>query len=126
MAEPHYKITAARAAPDGKGGFSEIIWNAICVDSTGFEHRHGKGYRLGRIDPELPDAHHSPVAAALLAEARDEAGVMAAVHADAARVLAELEARATGAVPVPMHFVVPAPVPYDPDADPLHTLDNDP
>lgn len=95
MPEPRYEITAVSAAPDGKGGFSAVIWNAVCVDSTGFEHRHGKGYRL-----EL-DTPWSPEAAALLAAARDEAGVMAAVHADAARLLAEFEARVTSGAPSP-------------------------
>lgn len=87
MPDPSYTITAVSAAPDGAGGFSEIIWNATCVDSAGTEHRHGKGYRLNR------DSTWSPEAVALLAAARDEAGVMAAVHADAARLLAEFEAR---------------------------------
>lgn len=103
MPDPYYKITAVAAAPDGKGGFSAVVWNALCVDSTGLEHRHGKGYRLERDTP------WSPKAAALLAAARDEAGVMAAVHADAARALAEFEARVTSGAPEPVHFVSQAP-----------------
>lgn len=114
MAEPRYEITAVAAAPDGAGGFSEIVWNALCVDSRGVEHRHGKGYSLKR------DTTWSPAAAALLATARDEAGVMAAVHADAARLLAEFEARVTGAAPVPMHFVfTDPPAPISDDVDPV-------
>lgn len=115
MAEPRYEITAVAATPDGAGGFSEIVWNALCVDSRGVEHRHGKGYRL-----DADSAAWSPDAVALLAAARDEAGVMAAVHADAARLLAEFEARVTSAVPVPMHFVFPAPTaPVGDDVEPV-------
>lgn len=101
MAEPRYEITAVAARPSSTDdGFGEIVWNALCVDSRGVEYRHGKGYSLKRIDPNATEPHHSPEAAALLAAARDEAGVMAAVHADAARLLAEFEARVTGAAPV--------------------------
>lgn len=115
MAEPRYEITAVAATPDGAGGFSEIVWNALCVDSTGTEHRHGKGYRL-----DADSAAWSPAAAALLAASRDEAGVMAAVHADAARLLAEFEARVTGAGAAPMHFVFQAPpAPIGDDMEPV-------
>lgn len=119
MADPRYDLTAVRAVPAPGGGFSAVIWNAVIVDSTGFEYRHGRGYKLERDTP------WSPEASALLAAARDEAGVMAAVHADAARALAEFEARVTGgaveAAPVVL-FAAPVPVTPSDDAEP----DSDP
>lgn len=121
MAEPTYVLTAARAAPAPDGGFLAVIWNAVISDSLGREFRHGKGYRLDRAVAEDPSiGAHSPAAAALLAAARTEADVMKAVHADAARAMAEIEARVTGGAVEPAHVVLFAPLslaPVEPSDD---------
>jgi hypothetical protein len=125
MAEPRYDLTSVRATPLPGGGFVDVIWNAVIVDSTGAEFRHGRGYSmlLGAGEDETARAAMS----AKLAAARTDADVMTLVHADAARVLAEIEARVTGgaveAAPVVL-FAAPAPAPVEPsdDADP----DSDP
>lgn len=116
MTEPRYDLTAVRAVPLTGGGYAHVIWNAVIVDSTGREFRHGKGYRLDAAVAEDPSiGAHSLAAAALLAAARTEVDVMVAVHADARRALAEIEARvgsAAEAAPVVL-FAAPA------DSDPF-------
>ena len=130
MGEPRYDLTAVRAVPLAGGGFAAVVWNAVIVDSTGAEFRHGKGYRLDRAVAEDPSiGAHSPAAAALLAAARTEADVMAAVHADAARAMAEIEARVTGGSVEPPAVVLFTPnVVVEPEDDALdpHRFDSSP
>ena len=120
MAEPRYDLTAVRAVPLAGGGYAHVVWNAVIVDSTGREFRHGKGYRLDAAVADDPSiGAHSPEAAALLAAARTDVDVMVAVDADARRALAEIEARVTGgAVEAPAVVLFAAPVPvHAPAAD---------
>lgn len=110
MAEPRYDLTAARAVPLAEGGFADVVWNAVFVDSLGREFRHGKGYSMMRGTEGNEDA--LAAMAAKLAAARTDADVMALVHADAARALAEIEARVTGPAVEPatvVLFALPSP-----------------
>ena len=115
MAEPYFTLVFASAVRDGTG-FSSATWNADFFDSTGFHHRNRKGYLLERVNPDSPDPHHSPAAAALLAAATTEADVFEAVKVDAQRALAEFEARVTGGAVEPaaiVLFALPSPAPID-------------
>lgn len=76
----HYTLKSVRVADDGA-----VSWNADFYGSDGFHHWEAVWYELRR------NSEHSPTAAALLAAATDDAGILAAVRADADRLLAELE-----------------------------------
>jgi len=117
MAEPRYDLTAVRAVPLAGGGYANIIWNAVFVDSLGREFRHGKGYSmlLGAGEDEAARA----AMAARLAAARTDADVMALVHADAARALAEIEARVTADEPAAVVLLAVPAAPVSPDSDPF-------
>ncbi len=116
MADPRYDLTAARAVPLVGGGFADVVWNAVFVDSTGREFRHGKGYSMmrGADGDEATRAEMS----AKLAAARTDADVMALVHADAARALAEIEARVGSEEPPAVVLIIPN-VTVDPEDDSL-------
>lgn len=118
MADPRYDLTAARAVPLAGGGFADVVWNAVFVDSLGREFRHGKGYSMmrGADGDEMERAAMS----AKLANARTDADVMALVHADAERALAEIEARVTGGAVEPEAVVLFA-APTHPLSDPFPT-----
>jgi len=84
MPQAGYKLTSVSATRDADGAYIGATWTATFTDADGAEHWTEVPYSF------TTSSEWTPTAAALLASAKTEADVLAAVTADADRALADL------------------------------------
>ncbi len=101
MSKAGYVLTSVSASRDAGGAYAGATWTATFTDADGIEHWATVPYSFTTSSEWTPDA------AALLASAKTEADVLAAVTADADRALADLmdpntPAGRIAATPIPL------------------------
>ena len=84
MAKAGYRFTEVSATRDAAGAFVGATWRATFTDDAGVDHWATVDYSF------TPSSEHTPKAAALLASAKTDADVLAAITADADRLLSDL------------------------------------
>ena len=84
MSKAGYKLTSVSAERDANGTIVGAQWIATFTDAEGVEHWATVPYAFTTSSEWTPDA------AALLASAKTDADILAAVKADADRALADL------------------------------------
>lgn len=84
MSKAGYKLTSVSVERDAGGATVRVLWIATFTDASGAEHWATVPYAF------TPSSEWTPNAAALLASAKTDADILAAVKADADRALADL------------------------------------